>query len=235
MTINPRYAIYFVPDADSALYRYGATTLGYDCLSGRDIASFDAPPVDADEWRELTNEPRRYGFHATLKAPFRLREGCEEAELIAAFRGFARKLGAAPTIAPVVRLLQRFVAIVPASASAELDDLASACVTDFDRFRAPLAESDRARRLAADLTARQIENVGRWGYPYVFADFRFHMTLSGALAGERREMVLSFLRGRFRQACGEHPVAIDRLALLRQDRSDARFIVMCQLPFGGVR
>src|SRR6266436_2078374 len=79
MMTDPRYAIYFVPAPDTALYRFGAGALGYDCFTGADMATLDTLPVDAGAWRELTREPRRYGFHATLKAPFRLAEGRTEA------------------------------------------------------------------------------------------------------------------------------------------------------------
>ena len=154
MMADPRYAIYFVPAPDTALYRFGAGALGYDCFTGTDIATFDALPVDAGAWRELTREPRRYGFHATLKAPFRLAEGRTEGELIGEFVEFSETIDSAPTIEPAVCLLQHFVAIVPVAVGAGLDRLAASCVKHFDGFRAPLTSADRSRRLAAYLTAR---------------------------------------------------------------------------------
>jgi hypothetical protein len=59
--MDSRYAIYFVPAADTALYRFGAAVLGFDCFTGADIPTLDARPVDACAWHELTHEPRRYG------------------------------------------------------------------------------------------------------------------------------------------------------------------------------
>jgi putative phosphonate metabolism protein len=230
--MGPRYAIYFVPAADTALYRFGATALGYDCFTGADIPTFDTLPVDADTWRELTSEPRRYGFHATLKAPFRLAADRHEAELIGALREFARAIDAPPVIAPAVRLLQRFIAIVPAAAGAELGALAASCVMHFDRFRAPLTEDERDRRLAAKLTAQQVAHVARWGYPYVLDEFRFHMTLTGSLAAERQALMLAFLQDAFARGHGELPVRVDRLALMRQDGPDARFVVTAFAPIG---
>jgi len=226
MMTDPRYAIYFVPAPDTALYRFGAAALGYDCFTGADIATLDALPVDAGAWRELTREPRRYGFHATLKAPFRLAEGRTEAELIGEFVEFSETIDDAPTVAPVVCLLQHFVAIMPVAAGAGLDRLAAACVKHFDGFRAPLTSADRSRRLAAHLTARQIGHVERWGYPYVFEDFRFHMTLTGALSADSQEPLVAYLRGSLACSHGDGPIKIDRLALLRQDNPGARFVVL---------
>jgi putative phosphonate metabolism protein len=232
MTADVRYAIYFVPAADTALYRFGATALGYDCFSGTEIPTFDALPVGAGEWRALTNEPRRYGFHATLKAPFRLATERNEAELIGAFEEFARAIDTFPTIETAVRLLERFVAIVPAFANAALGRLAASCVTHFERFRAPLTEADHNRRVSVHLTVQQAANVARWGYPYVFDEFRFHMTLTGALAPDRQELMLAYLRDVFARDHGEHPIPVDRLALLRQDSPDARFVVAAHATIG---
>ncbi|MDI1343025.1 MAG: DUF1045 domain-containing protein [Pseudolabrys sp.] len=82
----PRYAIYFVPAADTDLYRFGAAVLGYDCYSGEARAFLE----DAErEWSNFTREPRVYGFHATLKPPFRLAEGYDEADLARAVTDFA--------------------------------------------------------------------------------------------------------------------------------------------------
>jgi putative phosphonate metabolism protein len=234
MTTNPRYAIYFVPVADSPLYRFGAAALGYDCFTGADIPTFDTLPVDAAAWRTMTDEPRRYGFHATLKAPFRLAAERDEAELLDTFAAFSGAIESFPTIVPAVRLLGRFVAIVPASAKLALDRLAASCVTHFDGFRAPLSDTERGRRLAAHLTAAQIANVERWGYPYVFDEFRFHMTLTGTLAADRQGPLLAYLLESFARVCGEHPIPIDRLALLRQDRADARFAVIADAPIGPI-
>jgi len=224
--MQQRYCIYFVPAADTMLYRFGAAVLGYDCFTGADFPTLDALPVDTYTWRKLTHEPRRYGFHATLKAPFRLAVGRTEAELIGAFEEFARTIDVAPTIEPSVRLLQRFVAIVPVIAPPGLGRLAASCVAHFDGFRAPQTDAERIRRLAGHLTARQIEHVERWGYPYVFEDFRFHMTLTGALSVDCQKPLLQYLQGELARRHGDGPISIDRLALLRQDNPGARFVAL---------
>jgi putative phosphonate metabolism protein len=232
MAANPRYAIYFVPAANSALYRFGAAALGYDCFTGADVAMPDALPVGDAAWRELTAAPRRYGFHATLKAPFRLAAESDEPALMRAFEDFTHAVATVPAIAPVVRLLERFIAVVPEYRNGDLDRLAAACVRDFDRFRVPLSDADRARRHAAGLSARQAENLERWGYPYVFDDFRFHMTLTGALAPDLQGPLLAWLGDAFARRCGHEAVQVDRIALMRQDHADARFAVLRVAPIG---
>jgi hypothetical protein len=232
--VNPRYAIYFVPAADSALYRFGAAALGYDCYTGNDVGFPDPLPVEQTAWRGLTREPRRYGFHATLKAPFHLAKDTGESELVEEFQQFSRSIDSVPVFEPMVATPQGFIAIIPTAADAAIDRLAAACVTAFDRFRAPLSAQDRNRRVIG-LSERQVGNLDRWGYPFVFDDFRLHLTLTGRLDGDRQAAVLSFLRDGFVAACGSRLLPVDRLALLRQDGPDARFVVIRHAAIGANR
>src|SRR5258706_15139718 len=141
MMTDPRYAIYFVPAADTALYRFGAAALSYDCFTGADMATLDALPVDAGAWRELTREPRRYGFHATLKAPFHLAAGRTQAELIGEFVEFSETIDSAPAIEPAVCLLQHFVAIGPVAGISGCRRVGPGSVQDFSWFPAPLPQA----------------------------------------------------------------------------------------------
>jgi hypothetical protein len=223
--VNPRYAIYFVPAPDSTLYRFGAAVLGYDCYTGSDVGAPGPLPMEDAAWRDLTREPRRYGFHATLKAPFHLAKDADETALIDAFPAFCRSIDFVPVFEPIVASFAGFVAVVPAAADSAIDRLAAACVTSFDRFRAPMSVHDRSRR-EIGLSERQAGNLDRWGYPFVFGDFRLHLTLTGRLGADRHAVVLRYLRDRFAAACGARPVAIDHIALLRQDRLDGCFLVI---------
>jgi Protein of unknown function (DUF1045) len=229
--VNPRFAIYFIPAADSALYRFGAAVLGYDCYSGGDVGFPGPLPIEQSAWRDLTGEPRRYGFHATLKAPFHLANTAAESDLVDQFQAFCRSVDSAPAFQPMVASLQGFAAIVPTAAPAAIERLATACVTAFDRFRAPLSAADRDRRMIG-LSERQLGHLDRWGYPYVFDDFRLHLTLTGRLAAGEHDAVLSWLRDEFAAAHGARPVAIDRIALVRQDQPDARFRIMRDAAIG---
>ena len=222
-----RYAIYFVPAAETALYRFGAAALGYDCYSGSDVALLAG--VD----RAWLSEPRKYGFHATLKAPFYLAEGAGEAALAAAAADFVRRHAAFAAGDLCVRAIGAFIALVPETASAPLQRFADACVRDFDRFRAPMSAAERARRLKAKLTALQIGNIERWGYPYVFADFRFHMTLTGSLAADARAAALRLLCDLFEQSPAAHALRIDRIVIAKQADEAASFRVLYSLRLSG--
>ena len=221
----PRYAIYYASAPGSDLDRFGARLLGYDAFSGEDLPFPDGMLQDLPDWYDLTRDPRKYGFHATLKAPLVLASGKSEAALLAACETFAATPRLVPRIRPVVDSISGFLAVVPAQRSAELERLAADCTSDFDDFRAPLTVEDRARRNPVALTPRQRDHLDRWGYPYVMEDFRFHMTLTGRLDAIRREPILAMLRERF-AALGLKTLAIDRIALFRQDQASARFRII---------
>jgi len=221
----PRYAIYYDATPLGELDRFGAHLLGYDAFSGEELAFPGDIEQIVPDWRTLTQDPRKYGFHATLKAPLSLTPGKTEAELVAAVDSFARSPRPIPVIKPVVNAIGDFIAIVPAERSVELEQLAAECVDAFDAFRAPLTPDDRARRNPDRLTPRQRDYLDRWGYPYVMEEFRFHMTLTGRLVAERREEVLAILRHRF-AAVNIASLAVDRIALFRQNDANSRFRVL---------
>jgi hypothetical protein len=231
----PRYAVYFVPAPDSDLYRFGSAVLQYDGYTGRPAAPPDECAADADAWRKATEEPRRYGFHATLKAPFYLAPACSEAQLVSAFQSFAALGRKTSVIEPEIATLSGFTALVPVHADPAVDALAADCTTIFDAFRAPMSAQERARRLASGLNPSQIANLDRWGYPYLFADFRFHMTLTGRIEAGLRDETVETLRRAFQRMHWAGPIAIDRLALVKQDTPDAAFRVLSHAPLAGVR
>lgn len=228
MTGSPRYAIYYAPAAGTALDRFGARVLGYDAWTGQDIA-FDDIVEAVPDWRELTKDARKYGFHATLKAPFRLADDSGEDALRAACAAFAATARPLPLIRPVVDAIGGFIAVIPGEPSPELQRFAADCVRAFEPFRAPMTPEDRMRRKPEHMAPRQVEYLDRWGYPYVMDEFRFHMTLTCRLDAARRALILAMLRERFaRLALAQ--LAIDRIALFRQDDASSRFRIIESWP-----
>lgn len=219
-----RYAIYFVPAAASPLAAFGARTIGYDPATGEAVTLHDDAALRALAPERFGESPARYGFHATLKAPFELAPDVGEPDLEAAVAALARSLAPVDLGHLAVTELGSFIALTPAADTSAVDRLAAACVEGPDRLRAPLDEADRARRLAARLTPRQQASVDRWGYPYVFEDFRFHMTLTGSIADAAlRSDIKAALAGLYRAI--DTPHTIDALTICRQPARDQRFRV----------
>jgi putative phosphonate metabolism protein len=229
MTGFPRYAIYYAAAADSALARFGAALLGYDAHTGDELPfPADALRV-APDWRDVSADPRKYGFHATLKAPMALAVGRTEAELASACVAFAQTSRPIPAIRPIVDSISGFIAVIPADPAGDVQQLAADCVRDFDEFRSPLTAEDRARRKPERLSERQRDYLDRFGYPYVMEEFRFHMTLTGRLDAERRGPILEMLRQRFATLRLE-TLTIDRIALFKQQQPASRFRIVGEWP-----
>ncbi|MDO6965768.1 DUF1045 domain-containing protein [Rhizobium alvei] len=219
-----RYAIYFTPPADDPLTRKAAHWLGRDAFDGAAIAQPSSEHFGQQALAELTADPRRYGFHGTLKAPFMLAEGKTEAELVEALDLLASDLPAFTLPQIVLGRLGPFFALVPAEWSAELQLLCDTAVMRLESFRAPLNEADIARRQPEKLSESQRENLRTWGYPYVFEDFRFHMTLTGPVPPEQQPFMQQELDRHFAGHANE-PLEFSQLALFIEPERGAPFLV----------
>ncbi|NRB00358.1 MAG: DUF1045 domain-containing protein [Rhodobacteraceae bacterium] len=173
-----RYAIYAAPDG--ALGALGAAWLGWDAAAAASCAHPNVPGLMASV-AEITATPRKYGFHGTLKPPFRLAEGKTPEQLEAALDTFAAQTAAVALESLATARLGNFIAMIPTGPTDALSDLAGKIVREFDGFRAPATPEEIAKRRKSRLTAQQDANLLAWGYPYVFDAFRFHLTLSGQL------------------------------------------------------
>lgn len=232
----PRYAIYFAPETASPLWRFGSAIVGYDAATGHDLPSAVTSGHSPEAWRLLTEEPRRYGFHATLKAPFEPAAGADLTAVLLATQQLAAYLAPVTVTGLRVAEIGRFIALVPSESSANLLTLAATVVDRLDHLRAPLSQADRARRLRSPLTPRQIAYLDRYGYPYVLDEYRFHMTLTGPIddAAERAR-IREELAAAYAAAVTAGPVVIDALAVFRQDRRDDRFRIVARCPLTGPR
>ena len=218
--MTARFAIYAVPGTGSAdavgevLREKAEQWLGRS-ITGDHVASgvpagWTRATIDA-----ITVDARRYGFHATLKAPFRLAEGRTAAELDAAVARFAAGRPGAEVPRLSLARLGGFFALVPGAEAAELQTLADEVVTGLDGFRAPATKAEIARRNPAALTPRQRELLAAWGYPYVLDEFRFHMTLTDRIPEARRPEVERALGGWFAPLLGT-TLRIDALAMFTE-------------------
>jgi putative phosphonate metabolism protein len=177
-----RYAIYYAPEP-GPLAAFGASWLGWDAAAGCAVTHPQVPTLPQPV-ADLTATPRKYGFHGTVKPPFRLAEGQTAQALHAAAATLCTRL--APVTLDGLRLsrLGSFLALTPMGDTSALAQLAGTVVQELDGFRAPLTEAEIAKRNPGKLTEAQRALLEQWGYPYVFEEFRFHLTLTGRLDDE---------------------------------------------------
>ena len=206
-----RCAVYFSPDPASPWGRFGAEWLGGNAVPGQ-------PPhgMTADAWHAITADPRRYGFHATLKAPFRLAETASVGVLQQRLQQLAGELHALPLGALHARRFRGFVALAPGVQSRALIELAARCVAELDDLRAPLLPQELARRQPDRLDARGRELLTRYGYPHVMERFRFHMTLAMCADDAVASSVVGLAAPAIAQLNHATPLTLDRLCLFEE-------------------
>jgi hypothetical protein len=209
-----RIAVYYVP-RDAALALQGSTWLGWDVISGRETAppELTGLPLPA---KTLTAIPRRYGFHGTLRAPFRPAEDCTPPRIDSCIDALAARLARVSMETLEVQVVQDFLALVPQGNPEPLQRLAAEVVRATNPLRAPSTPDEIARRHPDRLTPRQRTQLEAWGYPYVMDDFQFHITLTGPLAPESAKMAQPILQAHFDPFLPK-PFVIEDLCLLEED------------------
>jgi hypothetical protein len=203
-----RYALYLVPDG--ALGAFGAAWLAWDTARGIALAAPDGAPGG---WAEKTLSARNYGFHATIKPPFRLAEGTDAPGLMDATATLCARLRPFDCDGLVLANLDRFLALVPTGPTGPLDGFAAEVVADLDPFRRPALPQETARRRAAGLTPRQEDYLNRWGYPYVMEEFQAHFTLTDRLDAGALPIFTAHLQDRL-AAVPLRPFRVDSLCLV---------------------
>lgn len=212
--MTERFAIYFAPSANSSLWDRAATWLGRDSATGE---TFDGPVAGMDRNRllNLTQSANRYGFHATIKPPMALVEGAAVYELRATLRDFARTKEPFSLGQLQIASLGGFLALVVPGVHDQLQDFAADVVETFEPLRAELSVKDKAARREKGLTPRQDELLEAYGYPYLFDEFRFHMTLTDRLDPSEHDEVQTAAQAWFGPELG-NDVVFDRLALFHE-------------------
>ncbi|NKN35775.1 DUF1045 domain-containing protein [Agrobacterium sp. a22-2] len=228
-----RYAISFTTPAGDPLSFAAASWLGRSVYSGEPV---DHPAIRGLGLHEIafhTALPRRYGFHATLKAPFRMDPERAEASLLRDMMRFAGTLEPFDLPKLEVARLGDFFGLMPTMPCPSLDYLAAAVVQEFDAYRAPLTEAEIERMAPERLTAPQFANLYRWGHPYAMDEFRFHMPLTGPLSGRDVERFGTALKDYFGPLLSER-VTVNNLALFFEREPGAPFQVHSLHPMGRV-
>jgi len=231
--MTSRYAIFYAPEEGSALADFGDRWLGRNPRTGRSLRQPKVASIPVESMKALTENPRHYGFHATLKPPFRLAEGKSKAALLDAVADFASgtMMWEGPNL--VVSTIGTFLALRPSKTAPALDAMAADCVRAFDDFRAPLTDEEVAKRRPDTLTDRQRRNLETWGYPHVMQDFRFHMTLTNSLPSLLRARAQIALVTRF-QEMSNSPFCLEALSVFCQADKKSAFRLIGRFPLRSI-
>ncbi|RUL63258.1 DUF1045 domain-containing protein [Dyella dinghuensis] len=212
-----RYAVYFCPAAESALGMFGREW----------FATTSIPDITEQRFQALMADVRRYGWHATLGAPFELAGHADEKTL------HEKVVEVAQSSAPFDLLLRMdvlsgFLALRPDADETRVNVLAERCVRDLNPLRAPISKA------AWDRRADGLDDVERslfkeFGYPYVLERFRFHMTLSAPATEDEEQTLRDYLLPRM----AEHLIAhIDALTICREKEPGANFEPIARIALG---
>jgi len=233
--MSSRYAIHFAPPAGSPWFVAGSSWLGRDAERNLALTQEKVPGIPQLMLAKLTTDARRYGFHATLKAPFHLAPGFTEANLESMAAAFcqAQRSVAVPSVR--VKPLADFLALRPEGAEEEIGALAMRCVGYFDLLRAAPSDAELTTRRRRGLSARQEALLQRWGYPYTEEEFQFHLTLSDDLSKVDADAAYALRRAaeqHFSPLIEQAPFVIDRLSIFRETEPGAPFVAWRSFPFG---
>lgn len=226
-----RYAVYFVPRKETALAKFGRTWFGPDSETENLTKNIEIS-MDQEHYEHAIAAPRRYGFHATLKAPFMLRTGCDLDDLLAATEDLAYSSSPVALGGLQINPIDEFLALVPVSENRDLDKLALRCVRLLDVYRAPMCKAELKKRRAGGLGEREEKMLLKWGYPYVKKTYRFHMTLTGKLKTREVKIVEQVLAQLGKNTI-DRPFMIDDLCVLGDPGNGEPFRLLERFALSG--
>jgi len=222
-----RVALYYAPAEDDPLWARAVAWLGRDPASGREVTQPDVAGL-----AEITGEAGSYGFHATLKPPLRLRPGVDWEDFLASVAALAASVPPFPLPPLEVRDLFGFLALTEAEPSPALQAFSDSCVAWVDAFREPPGEAELARRRRAGLAPAEDRNLVRWGYPYVFSTWFFHMTLTRRLSEDEHAVYRPAAEEWFAEALAQ-PRQVADIALFVQPSPGEPFDLVERVALGG--
>lgn len=222
-----RVGVYYAPPSRDALAVAGATWLGRDADDNT-----PCPQPALTDIAAVTADARRYGFHATLKPPMRLLADRRWDDFLHAAEAMASRI--APFDLPVLAVaeLHGFLALRETAPCPALQALADLCVAELDDLRAQPDVAELARRRQSPLTATQDALLARWGYPYVFGEWFFHMTLTRRLSAEERAYWRPAAEDFFADAL-RVPPRVTEICLFTQAVPGQAFTIAARIPLRG--
>ena len=178
---------------------------------------------------EVTRDARGYGFHCTLKPPMRL--ATSYADLRDDVLAMAQSIRPFDLPALAVADLSGFLAVRETGPCPELQALADLCVAWQDRHRLPPETAELQRRRGKGLPPDMDALLLRWGYPGVFARWRFHMTLTRRLTPDEHALWRPAAERHFASALAA-PRRVTSICLFTQAGPGTPFLLAERIPVG---
>lgn len=223
-----RYAVYFAPASDNPCWQMGSSWLGRDARSSAALSQPQLAGIVKERQQQLTGAARRYGWHATVKAPFRLAQHRSEAQLRETLADFCRQHDSLPLKGLQPGWLDHFLALHIPAAQIELQDLVQRCVSRLDHLRAPPDQAELQRRRSSPLSDRQLQLLTRWGYPHTEEQYRFHLTLSATITDPAERA--TWQNAAHAYWAGLPELSLDRLCLFGEASPDSDFVCLAEYP-----
>lgn len=218
-----RYALYCTPPTNHPLR--ALIEPWFACSAHGTQVDADTGPFSNQEHTALIASRARYGFHATMKAPFHLAAGYDANNLPVVLKGLATRQNAVNVGQLQVSRFGNYLALAPINQPQSLTDLAQAVVEAFEPARAPLSDEDLARRDKPNLSERERELLLRWGYAASEENFKFHMTLAGPVDGDLLDRAQDYLTDLLALALVE-PFIVETLALFGEPNPPGLFHII---------
>lgn len=226
-----RVAIYYAPDTLSSAWQLGSRWLGRNAATGQLLHQPAVGGIAKEVFTELTSHPCRYGWHATLKAPFQLAPGHTMRSLRTGVQQFCQGRKPFDLAAWDLSTMDGFLSLRPQHSPTELAQLAADCVRQLHCFAAPLGEAALARRRLAPLSQEEDALLLAWGYPYVLQHFQFHFSLTGSLNWLPEDLLPLLMRAaktHFHEVPAER---VDRLSIFIEPKQGDDFQLLEQIRF----
>ncbi|SHN61465.1 DUF1045 domain-containing protein, partial [Desulfovibrio litoralis] len=228
-----RYALYFVPQQKTLLSALANGLLGRDIFSNTSVPFHCFKEISQQELEIATEEPRKYGLHATLKAPFYLKDNMTEQGLCLALEEFSKKQSSVYCPKLNLKNIDNFLGLTPAvltkseiNAQEEISCFAFNIVKEFDKFRAELSEADLIRRKKQLLSLKQLEYLERFGYPFVADEYRFHLTLTSRILDTEKNKIFFNVFQTYLKEVLDQALFIDNITLcVQSEETDNKFKV----------
>jgi hypothetical protein len=212
-----RYAVYFCPAEGSGLHAFGRDWLATETIPG----------IAPERLRELLINVRRYGWHATLTAPFALATNASYDDLHQKLIPIAQHVE--PFELPLaLDTLGGFLALRPSGDQTAINNLAERCVRELNPLRAPLTDAAWQRR-ANGLDEVELALFRDYGYPYVIQRYRFHMTLSARTNNAEEQALREWLTEHGADHCSAH---IDALTICREPAAGQPYEPIARIALG---